>query len=128
MRILLDTHALLWFHESSPKLSNSALEVILSKQSERFVSYATLWELAIKSSMNRLVLGTGMNDFVNEKIVGHGMKVLNMEVAHLEKLALLPWHHRDPFDRILVAQALSENLTLVSGDKQMKSYPVGILW
>lgn len=128
VRILIDTHTLLWFHEESDRLSVVAREIILRPDSERFVSYATLWEITIKASLKRLHLNLTMADFVAQKIENQGMRVLNLELNHLGRLASLPWHHRDPFDRMMVAQALEEELTLISCDAALSHYPVKVLW
>lgn len=128
MRYLLDTHALLWFQDLDPNLSSEALAVIRSGQNECWVSYATVFEISIKISLQKLQLPLPITEFVEKKIVQSNFKLLQIKLPHLTQLSTLPWHHRDPFDRLLIAQALSENLTLVSGDRQMKSYPVHILW
>ena len=128
MRILLDTHALLWFNEDNSQLSERAKATILSKHNEMFVSFASLWEISVKSSEKRLRIGMDLTEFVERHVIGQGMNVLDLNISHLEKLMSMHWHHRDPFDRLIIAQAASERLTLISGDKNLSQYPVKILW
>ena len=122
MRYLLDTHALLWARSAPDLLSAEALAVLQSPDSVLYVSIASLWECAIKASVGRLEIP---DDF--HRIVSSDYEVLGVDVGHVEACAKLPMHHRDPFDRMLVAQARLGGLTLVSRDANIARYDVPIV-
>ena len=128
MRLLLDTHALLWFYLSNEKLSQMAKAAILDPSSEVFVSPASYWEIAIKISLGKYQLNENYSDFIDNAIVKNGFKILAIETSHTAKLLELSFHHKDPFDRLLVAQALVEQLTLVSNEKIFDDYNVPRIW
>ena len=122
MRYLLDTHALLWARSAPDLLSAEALTVLQSPDSVLYVSIASLWECAIKASVGRLEIP---DDF--HRIVSSDYEVLGVDVGHVEACAKLPMHHRDPFDRMLIAQARLGGLTLVSRDANIARYDVQIV-
>src|SRR5438874_10812884 len=105
MRLLLDTHALLWFVLGDPQLSARARALIEDPANEKLVSPASYWELAVKISVGKYALNEPFEDFLRRGILGNGFGVLAIEFQHAAKVATLPFHHRDPFDRLLVAQA-----------------------
>ena len=119
MRYLLDTHTLLWARSAPDRLSGEALAVLQSTESILHVSMASLWECAIKSSIGKLAVP---DEFY--RIVTRDYEILAIEVAHMEAYTSLPLHHRDPFDRLLVAQAQLGGLTLVSRDPNIPRYGV----
>jgi PIN domain nuclease of toxin-antitoxin system len=128
MRVLLDTHTLLWIIADSPRLSPSAREIAVSTAISKLVSIATLWEIAIKVRLGKLDLGMEIDDLV-QLIQNRALAVfLPITPAHVIKLRHLEMHHRDPFDRMLVAQALVENMALVSTDASLGDYGVQRLW
>ena len=122
MRYLLDTHTLLWARSAPGRLSAAALAVLESADTVLYVSMASLWECAIKSSVGKLVVP---DDFY--RIVSNDYDVLGIDVSHVEACAGLPLHHRDPFDRLLVAQAQLGGLTLVTRDRDIAMYDVPIV-
>lgn len=124
MRLLLDTHAFLWFIGSSGKLSDVARRLIEDPADERLLSVASLWEMAIKKSIGRLKLDTPFLGLVERQIRGNAMEVLDIRPAHLDELANLPFHHRDSFDRLIISRSLVENLLIVGRDEAFASYPV----
>lgn len=128
MRLLLDTHAFLWFVGGSSKLSGAARKLIEDPANERFLSVASLWEMAIKASLGRLKLALPFTELVQGEVLGNAMQPLAIQPAHLDELAKLPFHHRDPFDRLIVAQGLTEDMIIISKDKAFESYPVKLLW
>lgn len=128
MRVLVDTHALLWFLTADSRLSEQARELISTADNEVLVSIATLWEIAIKASLGRIDLGSTFAEFVTEQVENNGFSVLPIALEHLARLAELPFHHRDPFDRLLVAQALAEGIPLISADGSFRDYDVKLLW
>ena len=125
MNLLLDSHVLLWWLDGSPRLSRDIGDVIGDPQKNVFISAATTWELAIKRTLGRLAVTT---DDLNRVFTSGYAEKLDVTVDHGFAIADLPPHHRDPFDRMLVAQARSEGLTLVTHDRALKPYDVPILW
>lgn len=121
MKYLLDTHIVLWLAENSPKLSDAAKTIILDETNEKFVSIASCWEISIKISLNKLDLIGGTAEFFHI-IQENGFEVLNTFKEHLIVLETLPFHHRDPFDRLLVATAIANNLILLTDDAQLLVY------
>jgi PIN domain nuclease of toxin-antitoxin system len=121
MKYLLDTHMVLWLAENSPKLSNTAKAIILDETNDKYVSIASCWEVSIKLSLNKLVLVGGTREFFHI-IRENGLKLLQVEEDHLASLEILPFHHRDPFDRLIIVTAISENLVLLSDDSQLLDY------
>jgi PIN domain nuclease of toxin-antitoxin system len=128
MRLLLDTHAVLWFLREPEKLPPKVLEEIESAGADARVSLATLWEIAIKASLKKLYLPKEYDELFPQSVTDSGLSLLGIEPQHVGWLSRLPWHHRDPFDRLLIAQAHVEQLTLVSCDPNFPAYAVPILW
>lgn len=118
MRLLLDTHAFLWWRVGSAKLSVKAHDAILDSSNEILVSAAVAWEIVIKRALKRLEF----EGSVSAAIAEEGFVPLPITTAHVDELALLPEHHRDPFDRLLIAQARRDGLTLVTHDKSIREY------
>ena len=121
MRLLLDTHTFLWYYSGSPELSDYARQCLDDTKNDFWVSIASLWEIAIKNSIGKLDLDKSFDDFCKD-VVEKGFIFLPVDITHIIKSAKLPFHHRDPFDRIIVAQAISENLDFVSKDDIMELY------
>lgn len=128
MRALLDTHALLWFVLGDAQLSPTAASRILDPATTKLVSPASYWEIAIKISIGKYRLAEPYVDFMRRAVEGNGFEVLHIEYRHTAALIDLPMHHRDPFDRLLVAQALVENIPIVSDDRSLEAYAVTRLW
>lgn len=124
MRLLLDTHAYLWWLTDNPRLSGAARTAIADSGSLVHVSAASIWEIALKAALGRL--NPGVSDIV-EEIVANAFIELPVTARHTERSTRLPPHHRDPFDRLLIAQAQIEDLTLVSLDRAVAAYDVTIL-
>ena len=127
MRVLLDTHAFLWGIADDPRLSQPARRAI-ADATERFLSLASCWEIAIKVSRGRLTLPKAIERFVPEQLGLNEFQILPVDLDDVARVATLPLHHRDPFDRLLAAQALSEELTLVSADPVFRKYGVKRVW
>lgn len=128
MRILLDTHTLLWFVDASPNLSDHAREVIEEPANQKIVSIVSLWEIAIKHSLGRLVLSLPLDQYINTYLTPSKVELLPIETLHILTFSQMPWHHRDPFDRILVAQAITENIPIISVDTALDAYSVQRIW
>ena len=130
MKLLLDTHTFLWLIVGNPNLSAAAQVALADPASELFLSVASVWELAIKTSRPnpQLKLTDPLDDYIAKWTAAYQLKLLPIQSAHALHVVGLPDHHRDPFDRILIAQALVEGMTVVSGDNKFAAYPVPILW
>jgi len=128
MRLLLDTNALLWFVMESPHLTETGRTVIADPGNRKVVSLASLWEIAIKYSLGKLDLKMPLNQFIPTHLPPGKVQLLQIEVAHLLTVTSLPHYHRDPFDRLLIAQALTENIPLVSNDDRFDPYGVERIW
>jgi PIN domain nuclease of toxin-antitoxin system len=126
-RYLLDTHALLWFLEGSNQFSAKAKAAANSPDAELLVSIASFWEIAIKSSLGKLDLYKPIEELAAH-ILESGFEVLPISVLDTIKVSQLPFLHRDPFDRIIIAQSATNNLALISGDTQLSQYDVEIIW
>jgi PIN domain nuclease of toxin-antitoxin system len=128
MRVLLDTHTLLWFALDDPQLSATAKAVIIDPANAKYVSPASWWEIAIKMSVRKYTLTVPHDVFFDNAITANGFLVLNIEPRHTAGLIGLSQHHKDPFDRLLIAQAVAEGVPIVSADAAFDPYPVTRLW
>lgn len=128
MKVLLDTHALLWFALADPQLSSTAMTLIMDPASKKLVSPASYWEIAIKISINKYALPEPYEIFMDAAIDKNGFGYLHIEPKHTAALTTLPFHHKDPFDRLLAAQTLVEGLLLVSADPVFDQYGIRRIW
>jgi len=126
--ILLDTHSLLWFLIGSPKLSSLARSLIDDPSVQPFLSMASLWEIAIKVSLGKLVLVPPLEELISHQLAQNGIALLEIQPKHLVVVSQLPYHHRDPFDRLMISQAIVEQLPIVSCDTLFDVYPITRLW
>lgn len=127
MKYLLDTHTFIWFLEGSEMLPSRLVEIIRDLNNDCYVSIASLWELSIKISSGILELQTEFKDLENSIDI-LSLKILPVNFAHINEVFKLDFHHRDPFDRIIIAQSITENLTIISKDKNFSLYPIKLLW
>jgi PIN domain nuclease of toxin-antitoxin system len=128
VKLLLDTHALLWWILDSKDLSRKARRALTSFDNEVYVSAATAWEIATKSRLGKLPAADPFAHSISESLNKLGFEELAISVDHAQRAGLLPGHHRDPFDRLLIAQAQAENLVLISNEKLFDDYHVQRLW
>jgi PIN domain nuclease of toxin-antitoxin system len=128
MTLLLDTHTLLWFLTNNPSLSARARGAIEDSANAARVSAASLWEVAIKFALGKLKLPAPYLEIFPHQLEMNGFDLLPITPVHCATLLTLPFHHRDPFDRLLLAQAKAESLTLVTDDRQFGPYGVPLLW
>jgi len=128
MTLLLDTHTFLWFVLDDAQLSRQARTLIEDPANDVVVSPASYWEIAIKVRLGKLDLRSSYDDFMQRGILGNDFAILPIEPRHTSLLTTLPMHHRDPFDRLLVAQATVENFAIVSADEALDAYGVRRLW
>ena len=128
MNLLLDTHAWLWFVLGDPQLSNGARNHILDPANVKFVSPASYWEISIKISLGKHALNAPYPQFMRRVITGNGFRFLHISFHHTERVSVLPFHHRDLFDRLLIAQALVEGMSIISNDGNFAPYGVDMIW
>ncbi len=128
MRLLLDTHTLLWWLANDPRLSAPARTAIANPRNDCFVSLASCWELAIKSSLGKIRLAKPVERFIPDELAANDFQLLPIEFRHVARVESLEFHHRDPFDRLLAAQAQADKLTLLSADELFDRYGVKRVW
>jgi PIN domain nuclease of toxin-antitoxin system len=128
MRLLLDTHSFLWYVLNDRRLSANARGLISDPSNQIEVSPASYWEIAIKVCLGKYTLNAPYDDFMQRGITGNGFAIRHIDPQHTSVLTTLPMHHRDPFDRLLIAQAMIENIPIVSGDPAFDAYPVRRFW
>jgi PIN domain nuclease of toxin-antitoxin system len=128
MRLLLDTHAFLWFIQGSQNLSKTARNLIEDQGNQKLLSVASLWEMSIKVSSGKLDVGMTIAQLLSREVYGNGFEVFAIQANHLNELTKLVFHHKDPFDRLIIAQALAERMPAVTQDKAFGRYPVSLLW
>jgi PIN domain nuclease of toxin-antitoxin system len=128
VKLLLDTHSFLWFIDGNPRLSTTARELIEDPANERLVSTASLWEIAIKVSIGRLTFAQPFATLIPDQLQRNSMQVFVITLEHAAHVAILPFHHRDPFDRMLIAQSLVEAIPIISVDSALDAYGVNRLW
>ncbi len=128
MRVLLDTHTFLWFIEGKPLLSITARQIVEDIANERLLSIASVWEAAIKFGTGKLELSKPFADLIPDQLRINDIRLFGITIEHTAQLTTLPFHHRDPFDRLLIAQAMTENLPILSVDSVFDAYAVTRLW
>ena len=127
MKLLLDTHIFLWWADDPEKLSQAALSALQDEANELLLSVASVWEMQIKIQLGKLKLSLPLKDLIKNQRETNELNLLSVELKHVLALDALPFHHKDPFDRLLIAQSLEEDLTLVSVDSQFSAYSVKLL-
>jgi PIN domain nuclease of toxin-antitoxin system len=128
MRVLLDTHTFLWFILDSPQLSNDVKIIIEDENNAKMLSIASIWEMAIKQNTGKLIFGTPFGEVIEQQLNLNNIDLLNISIDHIDIISTLPLHHRDPFDRLLIAQAMVETIPILSADVAFDSYPITRLW
>jgi len=127
MKALLDTHAFLWWITDDPRLSPRVRKIIGDGENELYLSAASGWEMAIKAGLGRLQL-PDLERFIPEQMALNAIETLPVRMSHALRVHNLPEHHRDPFDRLLIVQALLEDMPIISSDPKIALYPVRIIW
>jgi PIN domain nuclease of toxin-antitoxin system len=128
MAYLLDTHTFLWFLEGNKSLSKKAKEIITNPKNKTYISIASIWEIGIKISLDKLRLDATLEE-LKQELISNEIEILPLDFDHIIELSNLDDHHRDPFDRILISQAQTEKLTLLSKDSHFKLYKqVKVIW
>jgi PIN domain nuclease of toxin-antitoxin system len=128
MKLLLDTHAFIWWIDDDVRLSTAARTLLRDRGNDAFVSIATIWEIAIKVGVGRLRMPAELRPFLADQIARAGFSLLPIAFEHVVAVHALPQHHRDPFDRLLIAQCRQEDLSLVSRDGKFALYDLELVW
>lgn len=128
MNLLLDSHAFVWMHEEPHKLSVKVASEILNPANQIFLSVAAVWELQIKIKLGKFSFSDTLENVIIEERRRNNLQILPVELSHALYLENLPLHHKDPFDRLLISQAVVENMILVSADANFAKYQVNLLW
>ncbi|MEE4599814.1 MAG: type II toxin-antitoxin system VapC family toxin [Desulfobacteraceae bacterium] len=128
MKVLLDTHAFLWSITGDDRLSKTAEEIFLDPDNNLFFSAASFWEICIKMNLGKLSLKRGWFKTIQEEMRINAVQWLPVEMRHCVELTKLPFHHRDPFDRMLIAQAMVADLQLLSRDGRLSAYEINRIW
>ena len=128
MKYLLDTHSFLWFVLDDKRISTKAKSIIKDRQNEIFFSAASAWEMAIKIKLNRIKIKGELESFISEQLVTNSFIPLSITISHSLYTERLPQFHKDPFDRMIIAQSIVENLQLISKDKDVKKYKIATVW
>ncbi len=122
-----DTHIFLWFIENNPRLSDEIKNLIEDERNNSYLSIASLWEMSIKYNLGKLKLEPNYDKFVEQEISSSDLKLLNIRLEHLRINAVLPFHHKDPFDRLIIAQSIATNIPIVTVDQIFDKYEVDLI-
>ena len=128
MKIILDTQVLIWWTNDVSNISNRVQSIIFDVNNELLVSLASIWEIQIKVSLGKLSLPRPLPDIIATQVSENQIKIMQIELSHIYTLDLLPLHHRDPFDRIIIAQAMNEKISIASIDKAFDAYSIERIW
>ena len=127
MKLLLDTHTFLWFVNDNPKLSDHLKDLIEDTSNVSYLSVASLWEMSIKFNLGKLTLDPNYEEFVDREVSTSTIQLLNIELEHLRINSTLPFHHRDPLDRLIIAQSMAEDIPIVTVDSAFDKYEVTLI-
>jgi PIN domain nuclease of toxin-antitoxin system len=127
LNLLVDTHAMLWFAAGDDRLSAVARAAIESHENTSYISIASWWEIAIKCSLGKLELASPLEAFMTDRI-DEGFRVLSIDTPHLPALTQLPFHHRDPFDRLIICQSMAESMPVCTGYSHFAAYDIELVW
>lgn len=128
MRLLLDSHSLIWAVDDPSRLSPTATAALQDPANDLLLSAATFWEIAVKVGLGKLMLSSPYRDWMNQAIADLSLAILPVTVEYADAQTMLPWHHRDPFDRLLIAQAVVEAIAIVSADTKFDAYGASRVW
>ena len=128
MKLLFDTHTFIWWDSDPSQLSHQVLELCHNPENTLILSIATVWEMQIKSQLGKLNLALPLDEYVRTQQQANGFYILPIHLEHVFKLNELPLHHKDPFDRLLIAQSAIEDAVLLSKDRIFAAYPINVLW
>ena len=127
MNLLLDTHTYIWFSTNKPELSSKVKKMIEDSENYSYISIASLWEMSIKISLGKLSIDRALEDVIKD-LTDSGIEILPISFEHILKISSLPFHHRDPFDRLIIAQSMCEGMKLLSADVIFDQYTNERIW
>lgn len=127
MRYLLDTHVVIWYFDDSPKLPEKIIEIIKNSESKLYISSISLWEIAIKMSLGKLDLNITLNELLSA-VKNSDINILQIEDDYLQNISKLPFLHKDPFDRLIISTALTDDLTIITVDENIQKYDIPWIW
>lgn len=128
MNLLSDTHVFIWSFSNTKKLSPTVTNAFRNPSNRIFISVTTIWEMQIKIKLGKMIFKDTLENIINEQQAINNIQILPVELSHALYLENLPLHHKDPFDRLLISQAIVENMTLVTADAEFSKYQVNLLW
>jgi len=128
MKLLLDTHTFLWFIMGNSKLSTTARNYIEDTSNDKYISIVSLWEIAIKNSIGKLNLSGSFASVISSQIQLNGFEILDISFQHLVLVSSLPFHHRDPFDRLIISQSIVDFMPILGTDLLFDLYPITRFW
>ncbi len=128
MKYLIDTHTLIWIASENPKLSEKVKRLYLEPKNEIYLSIASIWEIAIKMSLGKISLGENLESFITNHIKGNSIKILDIKVSHILIVEKLPFHHKDPFDRLIISQSIEEEIPVLGKDSIFDFYESKRIW
>jgi len=128
LKYLVDTHVLLWIIDNNSQLSQKVKEIYLDEDNEILLSIVSIWEMAIKISLKKLAIPGVLSDFVKNHIIGNNIRILDIRLSHIYRLEHLQYHHRDPFDRLIISQCIEENIPIICSDSRFDQYNVDRIW
>lgn len=128
MNLLLDTHVFIWMDSDAERLSDTASALLQDEDNHLYLSLASVWEMQIKHQLGKLTFEKPLAEIIQDQIAQNGIQLLPITLPHILGLSDLPHHHRDPFDRLIISQALLEDYTLISHDEQFEKYEVNLIW
>ena len=128
MKYLLDTHTFIWLNGKSSKLSLRAADICSDRTNQLLLSIASVWEIQIKIQLGKLELPASLGEILTAQQATNSIQLLNIELSQIFELASLPYHHKDPFDRLLIAQARIEGAQFITNDPHIAKYPVPVVW
>ncbi|MEA5564566.1 type II toxin-antitoxin system VapC family toxin [Anabaena sp. UHCC 0399] len=128
MMWLIDTHTFIWYVTDDSKLSNQVIKLINDENNQIFLIIASIWEIGIKQSLGKLNFNLPLKMFITQQMSLNNFSLLDIKISHVSTVSQLPLHHRDPFDRMLIAQAIAENIPILSADAIFDTYPIQRLW
>jgi len=128
MEYILDTHILLWIVDDNPKLSKNVKSIYLNPSNDMYISLASIWELVIKISLQKLIIEDTIENFIKTHIKGNNITILDITLNHIIGLENLPYYHRDPFNRLIISQSILEKIPIISNDKSFDKYPIKRVW
>ena len=128
MKLLLDTHVFLWLNHDPERLSKTVKDLCNSHGHEFYLSMASPWEMQIKSQLDKLFLAVPIEELVQKNTQENNIQLLPIELTHISNLSQLPPHHKDPFDRLIISQAMLEGMTIVTADHAFAAYSVPVVW